>query len=139
MIRFPAVFRICEDIPDGGICMPDGGTKITDGGVSLPDGGSEKIEFRKDLHLSYQFSVEIYSGGGTFHTGRGASSTGRGGTPSRRGCFLIRFCPRSPPCSPRYSIPDGGAFMPSGGRLVSGLFFRSSRPFCWASFSDSLA
>ena len=54
--------------------MPDGGTKITDGGVSLPDGGSEKIEFPKDLHLSYQFSVEIYTGGGEYHAGRGASS-----------------------------------------------------------------
>ena len=58
--------------------MPDEGTSITDGGVSLLDGGSEKIEFPKDLHLSYQFSVEMYTGGGTEYTGRGASSIGRG-------------------------------------------------------------
>ena len=59
--------------------MPDGGTKISDGGVSLPDGGSEKIEFPQDLHLSYQFSVEIYTGGGEYHAGRGGASSHRTG------------------------------------------------------------
>ena len=58
--------------------MPDGGDEIPDGGVSLPDGGSEKIEFPKDLHLSFQFSVEIYTGGGRFHAGRGGLHPGRG-------------------------------------------------------------
>ena len=59
--------------------MPDGGTKLTDGGVSLPDGGSERIEFLEDLHLSFQFSDEIYPGGGRFHAGRGPLHNVRGG------------------------------------------------------------
>ena len=58
--------------------MPDGGASITDGGVPLPGGGSEKIEFPKDLHLSYQFSIEIYTGVGRYHAGLGPLPTGRG-------------------------------------------------------------
>ena len=67
--------------------MPDGGGEIPDGGVSLPDGGSERIEFLEDLHLSFQFSDEIYPGGGRFHAGRGPLPTGRGKLyPGRDSC-----------------------------------------------------
>ena len=86
-IRFPAVNRICEDIPDGGHIMPDGGAKLTDGALALPDGGSERIEFLEDLHLSFQFSVGVYPGGGRFHAGRGALHPGRGNFhPGRDSC-----------------------------------------------------
>ena len=50
-----------------------------------------------------------------------------------------KICPKISSLLSKASIPDGGLGVPDGGLAVPGPFFFSSRPFCWASFSDSLA